>query len=59
MTDWILVEDEPLPEGELVIVDMGFMGNCLRERQGDEYYDEHGNYDDSGEVPVKWKRIDE
>ena len=56
MSDWKLLKDELPPERKLVQVDYGgYYG--LRERVGDDWWNENNDYDDSGEVPVRWRQV--
>lgn len=53
---WVLFKDELPPEGELVLVSMdGQYG--LRERDGDSYYDETNDHDDSELEMYGWYRF--
>ena len=54
---WIKIEDELPPEGNLVLVDMGWAGMHLRSRQAEDWYDDNENYDDSGIEVVRWHEL--
>ena len=58
---WKDCNEEPLPEDRLVLVDFGdFYPKGFRSRAlSGDLYDEHGNLDDSGIEPKRWRELPE